>query len=35
MVPEDLHNRDCIGFNFKRAAPTWPFRKEGRLFIDD
>jgi DNA-binding transcriptional LysR family regulator len=30
MVPEDLHEHDCIGFNFKRATPTWPFRKEGR-----
>ena len=30
LVPEDLHAHDCIGFNFKRAAPTWPFRKDGR-----
>ena len=30
MVPEDLHDHDCIGFTFKRAAPNWPFRKEGR-----
>ncbi|WP_413732262.1 LysR family transcriptional regulator [Sodalis sp. RH20] len=29
-VPEDLYHHDCIGFNFKRAAPTWPFRKDGR-----
>lgn len=29
-IPEDLHDHDCIGFNFKRAAPSWPFRKEGR-----
>ncbi|MGA0531034.1 LysR substrate-binding domain-containing protein [Hansschlegelia sp. KR7-227] len=29
-VPEDLHAHDCIAFNFKRAAPTWPFRKDGR-----
>ena len=29
-VPEDLHDHDCIGFSFKRAAPTWPFRKDGR-----
>ena len=21
---------DCLGFNFKRAAPTWPFTKDGR-----
>jgi len=31
-VPEDLHDHDCLGFNFKRAAPTWPFRKDGRDF---
>lgn len=29
-VPEDLHGHDCLGFNFKRASPTWPFRKDGR-----
>jgi len=29
-VPEDLYDHDCIAFNFKRAAPTWPFRKDGR-----
>ncbi|QBQ11664.1 MULTISPECIES: LysR family transcriptional regulator [unclassified Pseudomonas] len=29
QVPEDLLDQDCIGFNFKRAAPTWPFRKDG------
>lgn len=32
MVPEDLHDHDCIGFTFKRAAPNWPFRKEGREY---
>jgi DNA-binding transcriptional LysR family regulator len=30
QVPEDLHGHDCLGFNFKRMAPTWPFRKDGR-----
>ncbi|WP_119392967.1 LysR substrate-binding domain-containing protein [Taklimakanibacter lacteus] len=29
-LPEDLHGHDCLGFNFKRMAPTWPFRKDGR-----
>jgi DNA-binding transcriptional LysR family regulator len=29
-IPEDLHDHDCLGFNFKRAAPIWPFRKDGR-----
>ncbi|MBX4967815.1 LysR family transcriptional regulator [Rhizobium binae] len=28
QVPEDLHDHDCLGFNFKRVAPTWPFRKD-------
>ena len=28
-IPEDLHGHDCLAFNFKRAAPTWPFRKDG------
>ena len=28
--PEDLLGHDCIGFNFRRASPLWPFRKEGR-----
>lgn len=32
MVPEDLHNHDCIGFTFKRAAPNWPFRRQGRNY---
>jgi DNA-binding transcriptional LysR family regulator len=31
-VPEDLHEHDCLGFNFKRASPTWPFRKGGREY---
>jgi DNA-binding transcriptional LysR family regulator len=30
LVPEDLHLHDCVAFNFKRAAPKWPFRKGGR-----
>ncbi|KIZ47286.1 MULTISPECIES: LysR substrate-binding domain-containing protein [Rhodopseudomonas] len=30
LIPEDLHDHDCLGFNFKRSAPTWPFRKDGR-----
>ena len=29
-LPEDLLDHDCIGFNFRRASPLWPFRKEGR-----
>lgn len=29
-VPEDLHAHNCLSFNFRRAEPVWPFRKEGR-----
>lgn len=28
-IPEDLHNHNCLNFNFRRAEPVWPFRKEG------
>jgi len=28
--PEDLLNHNCLRFNFRRAAPDWPFRREGR-----
>lgn len=31
-VPEDLHGHDCIDFNFKRAAPGWPFIKDGNEY---
>lgn len=29
-VPEDLHDHNCLNFNFRRAEPVWPFRKDGR-----
>lgn len=29
-VPEDLHDHDCLNFNFRRVEPVWPFRKDGR-----
>ncbi|MFM0736404.1 LysR family transcriptional regulator [Paraburkholderia xenovorans] len=29
QIPEDLLDHDCVNFNFKRAAPGWPFRKDG------
>lgn len=29
-VPEDLHGQNCLSFNFRRAEPVWPFRKNGR-----
>lgn len=30
VVPEDLHHHNCLNFNFRRAEPVWPFRKDGR-----
>jgi DNA-binding transcriptional LysR family regulator len=29
-VPEDLHDHDCLSFNFRRVEPVWPFRRDGR-----
>jgi DNA-binding transcriptional LysR family regulator len=31
-VPEDLLDHDCLNFNFRRAEPVWPFRRDGRDF---
>lgn len=31
-VPEDLHSHNCLNFNFRRAEPIWPFRKEGQEY---
>jgi len=31
-VPEDLLSHDCLNFNFRRAEPVWPFRRDGRDF---
>lgn len=28
-VPEDLHRHNCLNFNFRRAEPVWPFRRDG------
>lgn len=28
--PEDLLRHNCIAFNFRRAEPAWPFRRDGR-----
>lgn len=28
-APEDLHDHDCLNFNFRRAEPVWPFRRDG------
>lgn len=27
---EELARHNCLGFNFRRAAPVWPFREGGR-----
>jgi len=29
-MPEDLHDHDCLNFNFRRVEPVWPFRRDGR-----
>lgn len=30
--PEDLHRHNCLNFNFRRAEPIWPFRRDGSDF---
>ncbi|WP_313015271.1 LysR family transcriptional regulator [Brevundimonas sp.] len=30
QIPEDLHDHNCMNFNFRRADPVWPFSKDGR-----
>ncbi|NWB41403.1 LysR family transcriptional regulator [Pseudomonas sp. E6002] len=32
QVPQDLLNHNCLRFNFRRAAPDWPFHVDGRDF---
>jgi DNA-binding transcriptional LysR family regulator len=27
-TPEDLHRHNCLNFNFRRAEPIWPFRRD-------
>lgn len=29
QTPEGLHGHNCLNFNFRRAEPVWPFRKDG------
>ncbi len=31
-TPEDLHRHNCLNFNFRRAEPVWPFRRDGKDF---
>ncbi|MDR3465661.1 MAG: LysR family transcriptional regulator [Xanthobacteraceae bacterium] len=28
-TPHDLHNHNCLNFNFRRIEPVWPFRENG------
>jgi DNA-binding transcriptional LysR family regulator len=30
--PEDLLRHNCLNFNFRRAEPVWPFRRDGHDF---
>jgi DNA-binding transcriptional LysR family regulator len=30
QTPEDLLDHNCLNFNFRRADPNWPFRRDGR-----
>jgi len=32
-VPEDLHTHNCLNFNFRRAEPVWPFRRNGEDIV--
>ena len=32
VTPHDLLEHNCLRFNFRRAAPDWPFRMDGREF---
>jgi DNA-binding transcriptional LysR family regulator len=32
QVPEDLAQHNCLNFNFRRAEPVWPFRRDGEHF---
>jgi DNA-binding transcriptional LysR family regulator len=31
QTPADLLEHDCLGFNFRRAAPVWPLTEGGRV----
>jgi DNA-binding transcriptional LysR family regulator len=31
-TPEDLHEHDCLNFNFRRSEPTWPFHSNGASY---
>jgi DNA-binding transcriptional LysR family regulator len=29
LTPDDLHDHNCLNFNFRRAEPVWPFIESG------
>ena len=29
-TPDDLARHNCLNFNFRRAEPVWPFRRDGK-----
>ncbi|MNU81981.1 HTH-type transcriptional regulator DmlR [compost metagenome] len=31
-TPEDLHDHNCLNFNFRRVEPVWPFVRDGREY---
>ncbi|NVN11154.1 LysR family transcriptional regulator [Nguyenibacter vanlangensis] len=31
LTVDDLDRHNCLGFNFRRAAPIWPLREGGRI----
>lgn len=33
VAPEDLHGHNCLNFNFRRAEPVWPFRRDERAIV--
>lgn len=32
QIAEDLHQHNCLNFNFRRAEPVWPFYRAGEDF---
>jgi len=32
-APEELHDHNCLNFNFRRVEPLWPFRADGRDYV--
>lgn len=32
-TPDELHDHNCLNFNFRRVEPLWPFRADGRDYV--